>query len=296
MYATKTIAAHYLITESCISIYRSDAAGLEFIHSNHPLFDTLKAFLPRSTEFNVDINLTDSHKLLEVAAKTQHPELLAACDDLALDSVRLATVALVAKRIEKMHSAQIPTQPLVAFWQKLSTSILSIDNIAALLDVVGTPGLPLTWDGNLIAYRRGGFTDVPRLDLPNWMPGADSGNRSIKAQYLSPLNLVMRTCADLGVLNEALVFPQHIVDFSAGTGISVCTCRYLGEVPENYLQRCGDSGLVEIDSQIDEFGNSFYVRRPIDLDSAIAAASLASTYAGNTRANYKQELAVNLSC
>lgn len=295
MQKTKTIAAQYVITENCISIYRSDAVGFEFIHSSHPLFDALKTFLPRSAEFDVDVNKIDSTQLIEIVAKQQYPDLMAACEDFPLDSALLATLPAIAKRIKSMQAANIPTQPLVAFWQKLTASALSFDKIEALLDVVGTTALPLTWDGNLIAYRRGGFTDVPRLDLPAWVPGAFTGNKPIVNQQLQPLNAVMNTCADLGVLNEALVFPQQILDFSGGK-ITVRSCSFLGKVPENYLERCSDRGLVEVDTQIDGFGNLLYVRRPIDRDMAIAAASLSSAYSDDTNIGYTQELAVSLSC
>jgi hypothetical protein len=293
--------AKYRIDSKTISIYRA-GSNVEFVHSTHPLFESLKTFLPRSTEFDVDLNSMDNDRLLEVAARVEYSQLISSYQEWhegkEMSGRVLSTVPILMARIKALELKQAPTIPLLNFWRRLTTnleaSILTDVKVKVLLETVGSAFIPLTWDGNCVAYRRGGFTEVPALDRPDWA-NTQVPKRKPVNQYLCPLDKIVETCADLGVLNEVLVKPEDIIDFSMANGLYVKAGKLLGSVPENYLSRCGDNGLVEIHTQIDEFGKCLYIRRPLDVSSAEAAADL-GTKCAFSETNCKQELAVNLSC
>ena len=246
---------NYYITPDCLTFYKDGL--IKHVNSNQPyLFEALKMSLPRGVDY------------VEIDSRTMFKECL-----------KNGSKAFgAADRLKSLQEANLPVEPLLSFIDKVPTEVLNSPDGYKLIHKVGTPDIPLTWDGNLILYQRSAWVGVNQTT-------AGSGRTWVDVESFTPFKVVTGTeerplqaggfdwvakhCPDSGSVYEVIVQPQHILDvLSYG-------CWELSQVTQlsslgNYVNcsQKAETGVVEFVTSCSDLGEKTAIRLPYNAGTA----------------------------
>jgi hypothetical protein len=155
-----------------------------------------------------------------------------------------------------------PLTPLINFLDKCLE--MKDDTRFAIQELVATRQVPITFDGNVIFYRRSNWwTGMP------WGKTCVPGEVVTGGQYmLGLLEWSINGCLDQGPLSEVVVQPVHIQSVDAATAtrasIHVSSYTYLGVLELDYEI---ESRIVIVHDKVDTLGNHLLVRLPYNTSS-----------------------------
>lgn len=160
----------YVKTANCLTIV-VNGQSIFVRDADNKLFDAISTGnTDRATEFLIDRSLGLSQ--LAIALKlSAHRDFVAHNGKLFFaDPDGLIEIdPAVAHRLVDLQVAGLPHYPLLKFWAKFATSAAYANSnpleLIEFFDKVGTPLLPLTWDGDAVAYFRAHKGEIdPTLD------------------------------------------------------------------------------------------------------------------------------------
>ena len=191
----------------------------------------------------------------------------------------------VGKRIKELEEQNLPFQPLINFWLKLRNHPDS-DIKEKLGESAGRPGVPLTWDGDLIVYTRASWvcaswvspstnieeiTSLAYLDklkLSDWSGGEFVPGKTVvspTSTRCGDFNWITKVCPDAGVIYDLQVNPLHVVNLGrTGMELEVSQFTYLSKIEE---QSVLTEKIFFVKLETNTFGERLVVRKPFSPES-----------------------------
>jgi hypothetical protein len=253
----------YAVTEDAISFY--DKEEIIVVTSDQKY---LYAALKDSLISNSTIDIIDSPK-----------EFLKKC------LKERSSCFGIDKKIKQIEEAGMPIEPFLSFVSRIPERFLKYN--PDLLNMIGTVDLPLTWDGNLIAYQRASWikndNEVDAQDIPTSFKVFDlNRGRRIKkwARDFKPFDIAMvpqnvcdfnwaqNQCPDTGATFEVIVQPEYIrsiLNHQIRTSQIIMLSR-LGEKVSN--DQKSTTMVVDIETGCSEFSGGFAIRLPFNASTS----------------------------
>ena len=186
----------------------------------------------------------------------------------------------VGKRIKELEEQNLPFQPLINFWLKLRNHPDG-EVREKLGESAGRPGIPLTWDGDLIFYTRASWvppsTDIEeitslayldKLKLSDWSGAEFTPGKTMVSSTLlkcGDFNWITEVCPDAGVIYDVQVSPLHVVNSDRnGMELEVSQFTYLSELEE---QSVLTDKIFFVKVETNTFGERLVVRKPYSPES-----------------------------
>lgn len=255
----------YLIEESQITFYKD--GEIKYITEEHPLtFLAVRDCLISNRDYDLD-NHIDIKSLLKRAINSK------------------VTALGIKEKLDYLESMNLPTQPLLSFIDKAPIEVL---NDTDIIKTVGTLNVPLTWEGNIVLYTRASW--IPHSNtLTDWFSKQFSPNKVLVAVQDQPITAggfywTMGVCPDTGLAYEVEVEPEHIMSIKAGEPSKLKQVKCISCLGESFnVDSQSSSPLVEFETQCNNLGEDYVVRRPYDISTA--ARLVASMYRDNLDLN-----------
>ena len=241
---------NYVITDDAITFFRDDQVKIVTREQSY-LFPALQESL-LSGLFSFDISQSPRELILQTIKNNRG-------------------LYELAERLEALESEGLPTEPFISFISRLDEETL----IAGLnkIKIVGTPELPLTWDGSVIAYQRASWVSYQTQEQRDW---ARAGLRPFDViegatQTVGEFSWVQSQCPDTGMTFEVIVQPQHILEFRPAVHrntLRVSQVTMLARLGETIRdEQRAETSIVEVVSRSSEFG-PLAVRLPYSASTA----------------------------
>lgn len=186
----------------------------------------------------------------------------------------------IAERIKELKKQNLPFQPLINFWLKLRKH--PDEEIREKLgESAGSPGVPLTWDGDLVLYTRASWIprsvsteEITNLVYPNiqklsdWSAGNFSPGKTVlssKPTICGDFNWITQVCPDAGVIYDIQVNPLHVVNFVRDRiEVKVSQFTYLSQLEEKSVLT---DKIFFVKVETNTFGEKLVVRKPYSAES-----------------------------
>jgi hypothetical protein len=186
----------------------------------------------------------------------------------------------VGERIKELEDQNLPFQPLINFWLKLKDHP-DREIREKLGQSAGRPGIPLTWDGDLILYTRASWvppsadkeeitslTNLNRFTRLDWSSNKFTPGKTMvssTALICGDFTWITEVCPDAGVIYDIQVNPLHVVKSSPlGGKLEVSQFTYLSQLEEH-------SALTDkiffVKVETNTFGKQLVVRKPYSPES-----------------------------
>lgn len=262
----------YIVDDKHITIHKDGSSHLISRESNS-YFDLIKTTLLKQGTANSNL-LTWGGQLSEATAGafTYNQGKFYFGDE--------AIPKSVGERIKELEEQNLPFQPLINFWLKLREHP-DQEIREKLGESAGRPGVPLTWDGDMVCYTRANWVPasadieeitslayLDKLRLSDWSGGEFTpGKTMVSSTSLKcgDFNWIAEVCPDCGVIYDVQVNPLHVVSsIRNGMELNVSQFTYLSQLEEN-------SALTDkiffVKVETNTFGERLVVRKPYSPES-----------------------------
>lgn len=191
----------------------------------------------------------------------------------------------IAERIKELKKQNLPFQPLINFWLKLREHP-DAEIREKLGESAGRPGVPLTWDGDLVLYTRASWIprsagieeitnlvylnglNLNKLKLSDWSGGQFSPGKTMlssKPMICGDFNWITQVCPDAGVIYDIQVNPLHVVNLvRKGMELKVSQFTYLSQLEEKSVLT---DKIFFVKVETNTFGERLVVRKPYSPES-----------------------------
>jgi hypothetical protein len=211
----------------------------------------------------------------------------------------------IAERIKELKEQNLPFQPLINFWLKLRSH--QDESIKEKLgESAGRPGVPLTWDGDLVLYTRASWVPpsagieeitslayLNKMKLSDWSGGEFSPGKTMlssKPMTCGDFNWITQVCPDAGVIYDIQVNPLHVVNLIRnGMELKVSQFTYLSQLEEKSVLT---DKIFFVKIETNTFGERLVVRKPYSPESL--RGYLSSLVPGNNNMKETEVQAVSV--
>lgn len=256
----KNLMFSYVQLSDAISVYQEDY-GLKLIHkSTHPrLFNLLINDLHNKDsviENLMVVNIMDPKDLLKVSTGYLYKG-----QEVSSNLIELA---------HELQDSGYSLTPIINFLDKcldIKDNSLRLD----LHDLVASRKVPITFDGNVIFYKRSSWHHQEGMVQKDnkWHVSCVGGDVVIGEELqLGLLEWTVNGCLDQGPISEVMVQPVNVQSVTEATAeraaITVSKYTYLGVLETGYEE---STRIVIIYDKVNSLGDSVLVRLPYDSSS-----------------------------
>jgi hypothetical protein len=262
----------YIIDDNHITIYKEGKSHLISKNSNS-YFDLIKSTLLKEGSLNSNL-LSLGGQISEATA-----EDFTYCQGKFYYQDQPIPMS-VGKNIKELEEQNLPFQPLINFWLKLRNHPDS-DIKEKLGELAGRPGVPLTWDGDLIFYTRASWVPpsadieeitslkyLDKLKLSDWSGDEFSPGKTMASSrplVCGDFNWITQVCPDAGVIYDIQVNPIHVISsFRYGMDLKVSQFTYLSQLEEKSTL---SDKIFFVKVETNTFGERLVVRKPYSPES-----------------------------
>jgi hypothetical protein len=194
-------------------------------------------------------------------------------------------LGVLSHTLQKFIKESLPLTPVLKFIE--NASVLPSKVKSDLFNLVGTGKLTLTWDGNLVAYRRASwkakevsattevqdseeyrlsYEDFKKQLNNNFTPGEYIESKDSTGLFVSDFDWAATSCPDQGAFYDVKVFVSDVISITSKKCLNVKGFTCLSKLAETYVNDSSFTSLLKVDLSTNVYGQRVVVKQPVTLE------------------------------